>query len=157
VTSNVERIVATELRAILTSSAAEVSVREDSQLFGALEFFIPEVMCQLHEHWKCEEIDGFFPHAARKIGNRAIELAGMCILCEDQTGAPFHLRMSYSLKEDVIDWMESRVGVPGKGRGAMQRVALWSKQWTELGMRAAEDPDDIDWVYDATYGDRPVA
>lgn len=125
------------------------------ELASALEWFLPEVLAQRYEHWEHEALDGVFPHIARRIGQRSIELAGMVLLIDDQRGAPFHGRMSHSPDRDEVEWMECRVGEPGEGRGGLSRVPLHSKAWALGAQRACERPDEVDWVYTAEFGAGP--
>lgn len=158
--SKAERIVAESLRAVLArcSVGQDVGPSSDrSRMESALCWFVPEVLGQLYPHWRGEDLDGIDACVARKVGDRAIEIIGTCVLLDDQTETPIHVRMSCAAAEDAVDWMECRVGIPGPGRGGLLRLADSATKTSLVAARVAEDPDAVDWVFSATYGERPGA
>jgi hypothetical protein len=69
--SKAEQCVSRSLRAILGEvlNGASVAGSEHLQdVLDGLEFFIPEVLRELHHEWDYESLDGFIPVVARKVG-----------------------------------------------------------------------------------------
>lgn len=120
----------------------------------ALEFFLPQVLREIHPEWNWEGLDGILPTTARKTGAREVEIFGLCILITDQTLAPLHLRLRLSTSCDAVSWLELRLGE--KGREHRMRRIPYSSLDTTIKRFYALDGGvaAIDWVYAVTVGER---
>jgi hypothetical protein len=130
-------------------------------VLGALEYFLPEVLGELYKEWQGESLDGFYPRVFRKTGTNEIELFGLCILISDQTLAPIHLSMQLDLHKDEVSWLllkigEKLTGEPGEtGKRGMKRLPYSCLEKAKSRVyRLSGNPDQIDWVYKVTYGEK---
>jgi hypothetical protein len=157
VASVAEQVVSRTLRLIVADLSIGASIPE-SELLGSLlsglEWFLPEILREIHPEWKYESLDGIYPVVARKTGDGEIEIVGQCILISDQTLTSIHVRMQSSSGGDAIEWLELRLGELGDG--GMVRTPFKS-QGTAIkrASRVAEHGTDaIDWCYKVSVGNR---
>jgi len=123
---------------------------------SGLEYILPPILAEVYDHWSTESLDGFVFSTARRIGPESAELIGMAILINDQTVTPVHILLQVDPERDEINWMECRIGEPGKGKGGMNRLPFGSPKadkWFRQ-LSAGNLPPSIDWVYMAGYGER---
>lgn len=121
-------------------------------LFSSLEFFLPEVLRELHDEWRHESLDGLYPKRFRKTGEHEIEFMGLAIFISDQTLTPIHLRLQLSSDHARVSWVDLKLGerIGGKCR----REPYSRSQATGTMFHVAERLDSIDWYYHVGYGER---
>jgi len=150
-----EQRVCEHLDGILAETSAGATF-DDSDTFGdlltALQFFIPEVLREIHDEWKGEGLDGIYSKVARKVGNHEIEIIGICCLISDQTLTPLHVRIQTSLAVDHVAWLDCRLGE--HTGGGMRREPYSSSTVHGTMLHVVERLDSIDWFYQVGYGDR---
>jgi hypothetical protein len=151
---NIEERTAQSLRSVL-DPLPPGNIEDSERLrnfLGDLEFFLPVVLSEVYLHWKHESLDGLLPEVSRKISTREGEFIGMCILMDDQSLVPYHVRLRVSPLRDVIEWMECKLGESGSGRGGMVRSP---DQYSEKRIfTMLSRPEMIDWAFKAMFGDR---
>ncbi|MEZ6138981.1 MAG: hypothetical protein R3B84_00285 [Zavarzinella sp.] len=161
--SKAEQAVSRSLRTILAdlpNGASFIAYTPDGlfsehllDLFGGLEFFLPQVLRRTHPEWAHESLDGFRPLVGRKIGNSAAEIFGLCILITDQTLTPIHLHIQASSTADEISWLECKLGEASE-KGVV-RTPWPSGNATDNLVHALEGrADSIEWVYTVGLGTR---
>lgn len=122
-------------------------------VLSALEYFIPEVLREIHSEWTYESLDGVFPLVAQKTGDREAELFGQCILIGDQTIVPIHVRLQVHPKEDNVIWFECNLGA--KGPHGMVRTPYRSPSSFDKQLYSLEGQEDlIDWAFMVVFGKR---
>ena len=150
--SPAEQHTATELCTLLAPLSVGDRIEDSPPLhefLDSLSFFVQEQLRGTYSYWKGESLDGITPWSCTKIGDRAAEVLGMCILLGDQGGeTPLHARLRHSAHGHCIDWMECRVGTPGPGSGFLARLPGTSDK---LIFSIAQDPDEVTWMYTVTY------
>lgn len=145
-----EQYIAVALRKTLEGVACGGALAETPELqsvLAGLEYFLPQILSELHPFWKWESLDGFYLAEAMKTGPCKARLRGICILISDQTLTPFDLKMQVSPYEDEIEWMECRIGECGHGKGGMARWHGHSHGFLQRSLKL------IDWKYSATFGE----
>ncbi len=151
-TSAAESRLCRALRRLLASLPRQSAIRESEEfrdVLVSLEFFIPEVLREIHQDWEDESLDGVLPAVARKLGNDEIEIVGHCILISDQTLTPFHLRLQLDPTEEAASWLECRLREAASS--GMTRAPY--KQDISLAKLLGR-PDRMEWVYHVGYGER---
>jgi hypothetical protein len=135
-------------------NGASVASSEHLQdLLDGLEFFIPEVLRDIHHDWDYESLDGVIPVVVRKVGEREAELFGLCIIISDQTLTPIHLRLQPSASSDEVSWLECQLGE--KGEQGMIRTPYELLDRAIKPLYALEGKEDmIDWLYKVTCGQK---
>lgn len=155
--SRAEETVGRLLRAILADLPDGADIDDSEQfravLFG-LESFLPhEVLMEIYPEWDRESLDGIMPMLARKTGEDEAEIFGLCILISDRTVTPLHVRLQAAASTDEVSWLECRLGE--RGNHGMVRVPYGSLGTIVKRLHALDcRPDQIDWVYKATFGHR---
>lgn len=139
---------------ILERIATGNSLEESDNLrnaMSAMEYFIPEVLQEIHKQWDGESLDGIFPLVTRKTGEREVEILGQCILISDQTLVPIYVAMQVHASEDKVNWLECRLGE--KGLHGMVRIPYGSPSSNLKRLYSLEeDVNSIEWAYHVTYG-----
>src|SRR4051812_29013038 len=106
--SRSEQLLSQALRLVLSELpvGGELSERDDRlyHFWTGLEFYLPQVLREIHLEWRQESLDGFAPIVARKVGDHEAELFGTCIRISDQRLAPIHLRLQVSSDVDQVAW-----------------------------------------------------
>ena len=127
----------------------EVTERD---LMASFEYFIPQVLREIHEEWRWESLDGVLPKYFRKTGEREAELLGLVIFISDQTIAPVHFRLQISPTFDCVSWLQLRLG---------ERLAdgCRREQYEEFNARSlmfhrVDHFESIEWFYHVSYGER---
>lgn len=71
------------------------AVVTDDERFGnlsaALEYYVPEVLAEVHSEWRRVSFDGVWPDVVKRTGLREIEIIGLCNFMSDQTLTPHSL------------------------------------------------------------------
>ena len=154
--SRAEQSLSRSLLAILGELPNGGSIADSEQfqeVLSGLEYFLPEVLGEIHPEWNRESLDGVLPLEARKTGEREAEIFGLCIILSDQTLTPLHLRLRVAPSNDEVSWLECKLGERG-GHGMMRTpyhlLNAVAKRLYALEGRA----DLIDWVYEVTFGRR---
>jgi hypothetical protein len=154
--SSAEQHIARLIRPILDVLPASADLLQSEDFRHALiglDFFIPEILAEIYPEWIFEELDGIDPVLARKVGDREIEILGLCTLISDQTLTPIHLRFWISPREDEVTWMECRLGERGRHGMIRQPHTSFDKAIKPL-YTLQHTPEDIDWMYKVTFGER---
>ncbi|MDB2687118.1 hypothetical protein N9Y42_07880 [Mariniblastus sp.] len=121
-------------------------------LFSSLEFFLPEVLRELHDEWRHESLDGLYPKIFRKTNEREIEFVGLTIFITDQTFTPIHLHLQLASDYDRVSWIDLKLG---ERIGDKCRREPYSRsQTTGTMLHVAERLETIDWFYHVGYGER---
>jgi hypothetical protein len=152
--SRAEECICKHLEPILASLPVSSSVYEAegfTEVLLGLEWFIPEVLREIHAEWKGESLDGIYPAVARKTADREIEIVGLCCLISDQTLTPLHLRLQLAGSGAAISSLECRLGE--NTANGMLRVPYTSDTGWGIA-RVLNRLDSIDWTYRVGYGDR---
>lgn len=125
-------------------------------MLSALEFFVPEILKEIHPEWKYESLDGILPVVARKTGETQVEIFGQCILISDQTLAPIHLRVQVTPAGDEISWLEIKLGELSKH--GMVRTPYNSPDAIikKVYGPPEKNADLFDWAYKVTFGVKQV-
>jgi hypothetical protein len=156
--SRVEQQLATLLGTILVDLPNGATIANSEQLqqaLSSLEYFVPEILRELHPEWKHESLDGIIPLVARKTNAGEAEIFGDCILISDQTLTPLHLRIQVTPVGDGISWIELRLGE--LSQNGMVRAPYVSASTTAKRLhRLEQGPDAIEWVYQVTFGARRI-
>jgi hypothetical protein len=154
--SKAEQCVSRSLRTILADLPDDASFLGSEHLrdlFGGLEYFLPQVLRRTHPEWEHESLDGFCPLVARKTGDATAEIFGLCILITDQTLTPIHLNIQASSTAEEVSWLECKLGEACEG--GMVRTPWPSGNSTGKLVHALEGrADTIAWVYDVAFGTR---
>jgi hypothetical protein len=150
-----ESNIAARLRPILAALPCDTTIGnppERHDVLASLEYFVEQVLREVHPEWRHESLDGILPEVMRKTSDNELELAGMCILISDQTLTPLYLRLQLDTVEDAISWFECRLGEAtaegmrrtpySVGSNSMGKTAVWARL------------DRIRWVYRVGYGKR---
>jgi hypothetical protein len=119
---------------------------------AAIEFFLPEVLREVHAEWQEESLDGIYPAFIQKTGDDEIEIIGLCILISDQTLTPIHLRLQLAPTDNTVSWLECNLGEAtdtGMLRVPYSRQIVYGDK---LGV--LKRLDSIRWVYKVGYGER---
>ncbi len=79
--SAAEKILSEELRQVIDGLPIGADISDSSRLrmalFG-LQFFVPEVLAEIHFEWRFIGLDEVVPVVARKTGEREVEIFGVC-------------------------------------------------------------------------------
>ena len=129
---------------------------QSGALFPCLEYFLPDVLAEVHPEWRKESFDGFLPVFARKVGLREAELFGLSITISDQASTPFHLKLQIASDVDEVSWLEFRVGEKGDGGKRLSSIASYKSSSALYNRLYAfqEQPHQMDWAYEITFGNR---
>lgn len=154
--SRAEESISRSLRLILAELPNGATI-EDSEQFrevlSGLEYFIPEVLREIHPEWIHESLDGVLPLLARKTKEGEADIFGICIIISDQTVTPLHLCLQLSVSSEEVSWLECKLGE--RGENGMVRTpyhslnALKNRLYVLVGRS-----DLIDWVYKVAFGNR---
>lgn len=155
-TTKAEQCLSRSLRTLLAELPNRASILASEHLldlYGGLEYFLPQVLRRTYPEWEQESLDGFRSLEARKTGEMAVELFGLCILISDQTLTPIHLQIQASNNADEVTWLECKLGEAseqGMVRTPWPNGNATNKLVEALGGRA----DEITWVYTVSCGSK---
>ncbi len=122
------------------------------ELMASFEFFLPEVLREVHEEWRYESLDGIYPSIFRKTGEREAELLGLAIFISDQALTPVHFRLQLSPTFDRVAWIDLRLGECTESGCRREPYGHAKVQSTML--HVSERLDSIEWFYHVGYGER---
>jgi len=148
-----EQRVSRSLRTILTNLSNGARIEESKEfrdVLSGLEWFVSEVLTEIHPEWIPESLDGIYPLVARKTGEGEAEIFGLCIILSDQTLTPIHLCLQVSSSTDEVSWLECKLGEMGEHGMVRMPYKSLHKRLHALEGRAAV----IDWVYKVGFGQR---
>lgn len=154
-TDPLESGLARELAAVLSLSDLEGGAYDRPEfrsLMGSLERFVPSVLSRLYSEWKFESLDGFSFRLVRRLTQRRLELAGLCLLISDQSWTPFHMQLQHDAAIDEIEWMRCRLGVWGESPRQMIRMP-WDTPDERVTHEVVENPDEFEWVFTVMLGE----
>lgn len=115
---------------------------------SALEYFIPQVLREIHAEWKHESLDAVFPETATKTAELEIEIIGTCIVISDQTMVPTYTWIRVSQHDDTIESMQCRLGELVGNR--MKRVPYGGDSGCRIP--CALRLDSVQWAYHVAFG-----
>ena len=121
-------------------------------LMTSFEFFLPEVLREVHDEWRHESLDGVYPRWFRKTGDREAALLGLAIFISDQTLTPVYAELQLSPTFDRVAWVDLRLGEHTE-KGCRREPYGHSKVQGSM-LHVAERFDSIDWFYHVSYGER---
>jgi len=124
---------------------------EENYLLSSFQFFLPEVLCEIHGEWRYEGLDDVYPKVFTKTGDREIEFIGVANFITDQTLTPVHFRLQLSANCDRVSWIDLRLG-EDTGRGC-RREPYKSATVNGTMLHVVERLSSIDWYYHVGYGD----
>lgn len=156
ITTRAEQIISKSVLSILNSMAAGDCIHETPEfrhVLSALEFFIPEVLSEIHSEWSYEGLDGVLPLVAEKTAVRTMCILGQCILVGDQTRVPILVELQVSPTGNNLNWLECKLGA--RDRNGMIRTPYESpSKITKLLYSLSGNRGSIDWAYVVTFGKR---
>jgi hypothetical protein len=85
-TSTSERYVVQSPRPILDAIPNGSEMPNSEQLravYSGLEYFLPELLREIHGEWMNESLDGVLPYSRRKSGDAEADINGHVILISD--------------------------------------------------------------------------
>lgn len=124
---------------------------DDGYILSPLEFFLPEVLRDIHTEWQHESLDGIYPTSFCKMGDREIELVGLAVFISDQTLTPLHLRLQLSPDFDHVSWIDLKLGE--RINGECRRDPYGTAKASGTMLQVASRLDSIDWYYHVGYGE----
>jgi hypothetical protein len=151
--SRAENNISRSLRAVLAALPDGVDIPQSEQFrlaLSALEYFIPEVIGEIHSEMLEQSGDAVLPIVARKTGDGEAEMLGHFCFIQDQTLTPFHLKLQVACDSDQISWLELRLGE--RGEYGMVRTPYSLPRATKLLQALSGSKPRFDWVYEVTYG-----
>ena len=104
--SATEQYLARDLRTVLQNVDVGDHIVDSDDLreaMSTLEYFIPQVLREIHPEWKHESLDAVFPEIVTKKAKYEIEIIGTCIIISDQTMVPTYNWIRVSATDDVIE------------------------------------------------------
>ncbi|QDT47906.1 hypothetical protein Pan258_19460 [Symmachiella dynata] len=156
ITTRAEQIIAESLLSILNSMATGDRIQESPEfrdVLSAVEYFIPEVLSEIHPEWAHDSLDGVFPLVAAKSGVRTMSIFGQCILISDQTIVPLLVEIQVDTKGDKVTWLECKLGA--RDESGMIRTPYRSPSARIKLLHSLDGKRDlIDWAYNVTFGER---
>jgi hypothetical protein len=154
--SKAEEIASRSLRAILAGMPTGTAIGDSPEFQDALtglEWFLPDVLAEIHSEWTGEGLDGIYPQVARKSGEGEAEIFGLCCLMSDQTLTPIHIKLQLSPTTEEVSWLELRLGE--KGEVGMVRRPYPNSGSPYNWLHALRGRiNTIEWVYKVTFGQR---
>jgi hypothetical protein len=155
--SQAEQILARELRTVLSSTPIGGDLYQSpdfGKVLSSLEYYIPEMLREVHPEWQYESLDGVYPGIARRTGEREAEIDGLCILITDQTLTLIHVRLGIAADYDEIVWLDCELGELGPG--GMVRMPYNRRPLLSI-LDASVRLDIFEWVYHVGFRERGVS
>lgn len=125
---------------------------EGNHLLSSFEFFLPEVLREVHDEWRYESLDGVYPKQFHKSSEREIELIGLANFISDQTLTPLYVRLQLAPNYDRVSWIDLKLGE--RIDGNCRREPYGSSKVAGTMLYVVERLDSIDWFYHVGYGER---
>lgn len=149
--ASLETELAVDLRALLHDVEAGGGIPDTPSLrsvLSTLEAYFPAVLREIHPEWRHESLDGVFCELGRKIGDREVEFAGLCLLITDLTLTPYHVRLRLARDTDEIEWLDCRLGEIRNG----QLVRIPYNAYAGGRFSVAGRLQSIAWKYHVGFG-----
>jgi hypothetical protein len=156
VESKAEEFICRSLRTILDGVSDGASVEDFDQLkdvLAGLEYFIPEVLSEIHPEWHNESLDGVLPLHVQKSGERELELFGLCIIISDQTLIPVHLRLEISPISEQVSYFELKLGERKDDEMIMLPYESQSHVRKRLYALIGKE-ETLNWAYKVSFGQK---
>ena len=150
-TTAAEQCLARHLHAVLREIKIGDRIPESEdfrEAMSSLEYFIPEVLQEIHPEWKHECLDAVFPECSTKTAEHEIEIVGTCIVISDQTMAPTHTRIRVSPTADAVESMQCKLGELAGSQ--MKRIPYGGNHGCRL--HVASRKETIQWAYHVAFG-----
>jgi len=146
---SLESQVANELSSLLREIpvATHFIVEPSADLCYSLELFLPRLLSRRFSEWENESLDGIIVAEARKIGPRAAQFCGTCILISDQTVTPFFLDIVLSPNSESITSYRACLGEEGGGRLGISGPECNSVAAKQLLATVTSRLETIRWTY----------
>jgi len=152
--SGAEVIIAESLRPVLERLSTGDPFPESTELrkaLSAMEYFIPEVLREIHSEWDHESLDVVYPLTTKKTGNQEADIFGLCLLISAQSIVPIHVRLQIDSQQNHVTWLECRLG-DQETRDRVRRPSRSADSNQQQPSSIQAQPDQIDWAYRVTYG-----
>ncbi|WP_417387917.1 hypothetical protein [Gimesia sp.] len=134
-----------------TAVGAPFEETEDCRrLLSAFDYFIPEVLAEIHPEWKSDALDDLIPLVAKRSGEREAIHFGLSWLIRDQTVVPTYVQLQIDPDLDRVNWLECRIGERGP-QGMLRRPG---NSFDRQLYRLQDREDLIDWAYHVTFGEK---
>jgi hypothetical protein len=156
--SKAEQSISRSLRAVLSELPIGATIPDSEQyrkFLTALQYFIPEVLGEIHREWMFQGLDDVVPIEARKTGEGEAEIFGVCCFVSDQTLTPLHVHLQMAVPGDEISWLECRLG-EREQEGMVRKPYRFLNEMIKRVRRLDGRVDLIDWVYKVTCGNVAV-
>jgi hypothetical protein len=151
--SRAEEVFSRQVRAVLAPIVIGESIPSSSEftdLLVALEYFIPEVIEEIHQEWKGIGLDGVVPIRAKKTAEREIEIIGFAYVFRREPWSPVvHLRARVSEFKDELSSFACRIGERGVAGDSQSRPPAIERKAALLAL----DANAIDWAYAVAFGE----
>ena len=150
-----EAVASSRLREILGAVPLGGAIQRSDALRdfeSALERLLPAELTTSYSWWRGESLDAFQFTVARKTASLEAEFIGLCLLISDQSWTPLHLRMRVADHDNLVAFLELKLGEAGSGPGGMLRTPYGSTRETKVLDRLAGRIDAIDWAYTIERG-----
>ena len=141
------------MRVLLRQTDIGKAIGESSEyrlLLSAFNFFIPEVLAEIHPEWKYDALDDMIPLVAEKIGEWEALYFGLSYLIRNQCLVPTYIQLQIDHTADRVNWLECRVGE----RGPQGMLCRSNRSFDKQLYRLQGQEDQIDWAYWVTFGQR---
>jgi hypothetical protein len=131
------------------SVGESVDLLPDSDVCGALERFVPEVLRGSHAGWAGESLDGVFVTHATKVGEGRLRLLGTAILLSDQSVTPLWAELEVSPSAQGVAAGHVKVGESGGGPLGISVAPYQSEKAFKLqyGLADRVASGRVAWVY----------
>ena len=137
---------------VIGESLGDLNTQHD--LLASFEFFLPEVLREVHAEWKGESLDGVYPRLFRKVGDREMELVGIAIFISDQTLTPIWFGLQLSPQYDRVSWIDLRLREHWENGCRREPYSHGKVHGTML--HVLERLKSIDWFYHVGFGERDI-
>jgi len=154
--SRAEQVISRSLRMVLADLPGGASIPGSDrfrEVITGLQYFLPEVLGELHREWTFQGLDDVLPVVSLKTGEGEADMSGLCCFVSDQTLTPIHLKLQVAATEDEISWLECRLGE--RGPHGMVRTPYHSLNAARKRLYPLEGRvETIEWVYSVAFGQR---
>ncbi len=118
------------------------------EAMSSLEYFIPQVLREIHAEWEHEALDAVFVECCTGIAEHEIEIVGTCIMVSDQTMVPTHTRIRVYATVNAIESMDCKLGE--LANDTMKRTPYGGNHGCRLPV--ATRIEEIQWTYHVVFG-----
>ncbi|AMV19269.1 hypothetical protein [Planctomyces sp. SH-PL14] len=118
-----------------------------------LEFFVPQVVCEIHPEFGPRPFDGVFCYEMRKTAPLQLSYIGSVIFIDSQRLAAFHTELRVARHADLVDWCLCRVGEVDS-RGHMKDYDYHSGPTAKIAQTIINAGPQMRWRWSVEYGER---